>query len=374
MNRANAIKIMQYAVMAMLFLGLAAVPSTAEITIKEKIVDETTNSITVVDEVGRTVTVGLPIKKIISTDYRQMEVLLALGARDMIVGVDNTFHKRMPYFGLREVADVGIHSQEVNYEQVLELEPDLVIIPARQGATADEISEKLKGVPVIAMGLASRDHIILETEIMGELLDKKDEASKLINWITKYDSIVEERTKDLKPEDSPTFFYEYMSDLKKKWWAIAPNDPSAGRASEGCGGRNIASELNMNDTTTTMEVEAEWVLSKDPDYFFMDFMSTGVMSGPGRTEDEVKNNLTSLIDERTNEGFSNFKAVKNNHIYTLNRDFISGPRWVIGHVCIAKWLHPDLFKDLSPDEMNKEYLKDFQGMELEGTWAYPAPE
>jgi len=285
MNRANVMKIMQYAILIMLFLSLAVLPSTAEITIKEKTLDKTANSITVVDEVGRTVTVDLPIQKIISTDYRQMEVLLALGARDMIVGVDNTFHKRMPYFGLKDVADVGIHSQEVNYEQVLALQPDLVIIPARQGATADEISEKLKGVPVLAMGLASRDHIIPETQIMGELLDKEDEASKLINWIKKYDSIVDERTQDLKPQDTPTFFYEYMSDLKKKWWAIVPNDPSAGRAAEGCGGRNIASDLNINETSTTKEVEAEWVLSKDPDYFFMDFMSTGVMSGPGRTED-----------------------------------------------------------------------------------------
>ena len=373
MNKANIMKIVQYTILAMLFLSLAILPSAAEITIKEKILNKTANSATVVDEIGRTVNVKLPIKNVISTDYRQMEALLALGARDMIVGVDSTFHKRMPYFGLKDVPEVAIHAQEVNYEQVLALQPDLVIIPARQGATADEITKKLKGVPVLAMGLASRDHIVPETQIMGELLDKEEEASKLISWIKKYDSIIDERTKDLKPQDTPTFFYEYMSDLQKKWWAIAPNDPSAGRAAEGCGGRNIASDLKLNETTATMEVEAEWVLSKDPDYFFMDFMSTGLMSGPGRTEDQVKYNLTRLIEERASEGFLNFKAVKNNHIYVLNRDFISGPRWVIGHVCIAKWLHPDLFGDLSPDEMNKEYLNEFQGLELEGTWAYPPP-
>jgi len=372
-NKANAIKIEQYIVLAMLFLSLLIMPCAAEITINEKILDKTGDSITVIDEIGRTVTVKLPVENIISTDYRQMEALLAIGARDMIVGVDNTFHKRMPYFGLKDASDVAMHAQEVNYEQVLTLEPDLVIIPARQGATADEISEKLKGVPVLAMGLASRDHIIPETQIMGEILDKEEEASKLISWIKKYDGIVEERTRDLKEEDTPTFFYEYMSDLNKKWWSIAPNDPSAGRAAEGCGGRNVAYDLPLNESATTMEVGAEWVLTKDPDYFFMDFMSTGLMSGPGRTEEQVMHNLTKLIEERESEGFSNFTAVKTNHIYTLNRDFISGPRWVIGHVCIAKWLHPDLFGDLSPDEMNKEYLKEFQGLELKGTWAYPLP-
>ena len=372
-RRLEKMKKLSYAVLIMLFSILAILPATADDGIKEKILSKTEDSITVVDEIGRTVTVNLPIEKIISTDYRQMEVLLALGAKDMIVGVDSNFHKQMPYFGLKDVAEAGIHAKEVNYEQVLALQPDLVIVPTRQGASADEISKKLQGVPVLALSLSSRDHILSETQIMGALLGKENEANKLISWTEKYDKIVDDRTKDLKPQDIPTFFYEYMSDLQKKWWAIAPNNPSAGRAAEGCGGRNIATDLKLNETTTTVEVGAEWVLSNDPDYIFMDFMG-GDLSGPGKTEDGVKNNLDRLIDERASEGFLNFTAVKNDHVYVLNRDFISGPRWVIGHVCIAKWLHPDLFGDLSPDEMNREYLEEFQGMEMEGTWAYPAPK
>ncbi|RQW79389.1 MAG: ABC transporter substrate-binding protein [Methanothrix sp.] len=373
MNRANVMKIMHYAILAMLFLSLAVLPSAADDAIKEKILNKTADSITVIDEVGRTVTVDLPVKKIISTDYRQMEILLALGAGDMIVGVDSNFHKQMPYFGLKDAAEAGIHAKEVNYEQVLKLQPDLVIVPTRQGASADEISDKLQGVPVLALSLSSRDHIIPETQMMGEILGKEDAANKLIGWTEKYDKIVDERTRALSENDKPTFFFEYMSDLQRKWWAIGPNNPSAGRAADGCGGRNIASDLPLNDTTTTLEVGAEWVFTKNPDYIFMDFMG-GDMSGVGKTEDEVKNNLTRLIDERASEGILNFNAVKNNHVYVLNRDFISGPRWVIGHVCIAKWLHPDLFKDLSPDEMNREYLKEFQGMEMKGTWTYPAPK
>ncbi len=372
MNRSNTMKIAQHAILAMLLLSLVALPSTAEVTTNECILDRTDDSITVVDEIGRTVTVNLPIENIISTDYRQMEVLLALGGGDMIVGVDSTFHERFPYFGLSDVPAVSVHAQEVNYEQVLMLEPDLVVIPTRQGASAEEITKNLHGVPVLVLSLSTRDHIIPETQILGELLDKEDEASKLVSWINKYDNIVEERTKDLEPQDTPTFFYEYMSDLQKKWWAIAPDNPSAGRAAEGCGGINIANDLQLNEEATTVEVEAEWVFSKNPDYIFMDFMGGG-MSGPGKTEEDVKNNLDGLIEERAGEGFLEFNATKNNHVYVLNRDLISGPRWVIGHVCMAKWLHPDLFEDISPDVMNKEYFKEFHGMELEGTWTYPKP-
>ena len=373
MNWADMTKILRFAVPAILLLNLSALSSCAEVTINEKIISQTADSVTVVDEVGRTVTVDLPIEKIISTDYRQMEVLLALGAKDMVVGVDSNFHKQMPYFGLKDAAEAGIHAKEVNYEQVLALHPDLVIVPTRQGASADEVSEKLQGVPVLALSLSNRDHIIPETEIMGALLGKEDEAKKLIEWTKKYDSIVEERTADLKAEDCPTFFYEYMSDLDRKWWAIAPSNPSAGRAADGCGGINVASDLSLNETTNTLEVGAEWVLSEDPDYIFMDFMG-GDMCGVGKSMEEVKNNLNGLIEDRGSEGFLNFTAVKNNHVYVLGRDFISGPRWVIGHVCIAKWLHPDLFEDMDPVEMNREYLKEFQGMELDGTWIYPEPE
>lgn len=369
----NVMRTAQYAAPFFLLMILTVLPACGETAILEKIVNQTDNSITVVDEVGRTVTVSQPVQKIISTDYRQMEVLLALGARDMIVGVDSNFHKQMPYFGLKDAAEAGIHAKEVNYEQVLALHPDLVIVPTRQGASADEISEKLKGVPVLAMSLSNRDHVVPEARIMGAILDKEDNAEKLISWIEKYNNIVEERTANLKAEDTPTFFFEYMSDLDRKWWAIAPGNPSAGRVADGCGGSNIAADLPLNETTTTLEVGAEWVLSKDPDYFFMDFMG-GDMAGAGKSEEEVKSNLTRLIEDRASEGFLNFTAVKNNHVYVLSRDFVSGPRWVIGHVCIAKWLHPDLFEDLNPDEMNQEYLQDFQGLKLDGTWIYPEPQ
>jgi iron complex transport system substrate-binding protein len=376
MNRTNAIKIMQHAILIMLFLSLAVLSSTAEIDIKEKVVEKTADSITVVDEVGRTVTINLPIKNIISTDYRQMEALLALGVEDKIVGVDSNFPRQMPYFGPKDVAEVGLHATEVNYEQILMLEPSLVIIPARQGSTADEISKKLKGVPVVAFGLSSRDHMIPQLEIMGQILGAEEKANKLINWTKKYDMIVAERIKKVDPSDMPTFYYDYMSDTHKKWWALTP-DNLAVRATEDCGGKNIASDLDVNETTTSLEVEAEWVLSKDPEFIFLDFMGglrdDPVQSGPGKTEEDLKKTLSAMIDEREKEGFKNFAAVKNNHVYIVDRDYISGPRWIIGHVLFAKLFHPSLFEDLDPAELNKEYLKEFQGVELEGTWVYPVP-
>lgn len=132
---------------------------------------------------------------------------------------------------------------KINYEQILSLKPDIVIVPLSQGASADEISSKLKGVPVIVMSISAREVMIEQLEIIGQLLGKEEEAGKLINWTQEYDQIMEERLSDLKPEDMPTFYYESMTDLGKKWLAITLLDYRAGRASEGCDERNITADL-----------------------------------------------------------------------------------------------------------------------------------
>lgn len=366
----NLKKLTHFAVVAILCMAFAILPATAEITIDETILNKTADSMTLVDEVGRTVTIDLPVHKIIVCDYRQMETLLAMGAEDMIVGVDTSYHTRYPFLGLKDAPEVSLtHATEVDYEKMIMLQPDLVIVPRSKGTSADDLSQKLQGVPVVAFDLGHRMQIIPEIQILGQVLGKESEAERLINWIQKYQDIVENRTMDLKTEDMPTFYYEATS-TSSKWKANVPVGRS-GSVAEGCGGINIAADLNDTEGAHSVDVDPEWILSKNPDYIFLDFHSG--KSGPGKTEQEVKDALQTMIQERANDGIGNVTAIRENHTYAIDYDFVCGPRWIVGHVCFAKWLHPDLFKDLDPEELNREFLKDFLGVEVEGTWVYPAP-
>jgi iron complex transport system substrate-binding protein len=362
-------KMLDYLMMACLCLLMAVMPTLAADNAKDQILNKTVDSITLIDSVGRTVTLPMPIERIIPTDYRTTEALLALGAREMIVGVDTAFHQRMTEFGLKDVPEASVHAGEVNYEEILLLKPNLIILPVSGASYADEVAKKLPGIPVIVMSATTRQDGIPELKILGQILGKEEQANKLISWTEKYAGIVEERTKNLKAEEMPTFYYEYMSE-SSKWQAIPPSNP-AGMVVEGCGGKNLAEDLKLNGSVA--QLEAEWVLSKNPDFIFMDLMK-GLDSGPGKTEDDMRSLLEMYIDARATEGFKNLTAVQNNHVYLIDRDMITGPRWVIGHVCFAKWLHPDLFKDLTPEDMNNEYLKEFHGIDVQGTWAYPLPK
>jgi iron complex transport system substrate-binding protein len=38
---------------------------------------------------------------------------------------------------------------------------------------------------------------------------------------------------------------------------------------------------------------------------------------------------------------------------------------------MAKWFYPEIFQDLNPDEINKEYCEKWLGVPYKGIWAYP---
>lgn len=323
--------------------------------------------LTLVDGVGRQVNVALPVKNIIPTDYRTTETLLALGTGDMIVGVDRAFHERMDEFGLLDLPEVAVHGKSVDYEMVLTLKPDIVLLPLSQAENAEDIAKNLPNTAVVSMGLSSQKTIDSDLTTMGFVLGKEKEANELISWMQRYEDLVSEQTRDLKSDDMPTFYYEYMSGGDENWWVITPEDPSAGKVAEGTGGFNIATGL----AGKSVEVDPEWVIVKNPDFMFADLMK-GFDSGPGKTEEDMENLLAKVLSGRP--GFEKVNAVKNNNVYLVDRDVIGGPRWVIGRIYFAKCMHPELFEDINPEEIHKEYLKKFHNLEVSGTWFYPLPE
>jgi len=359
-----------YALLGILFLSIIAPLSVAD-EFPEKILEKTSDSITLVDQAERTVTVKLPVTRIIVTNYREMEPLLAIGAGDLIVGVDTSFHSAQPYFGLKDVPEVSKHGTSVDLEKVIAQNPDLVIMPKTQGtANVDDVSNKLENVSVIAFSLSqiNGDRLIRDLEILGALTGDERETEELIDWVRKYDSIVADRIKDVKAEDMPTFYYEYSTDMKK-WFIMGPA-ASQSKAARGCGAIDIADDLGLNSTTSSAEVGAEYVLSKNPDVIIFDSHGSS-LAGIKHTPEDIQANTTQKIQERASDGFENIAAVKNDQVYVLQKDWTQGIRWSIGHVCIAKWFHPELFGDLDPDAIHKAYFEEFfPGIELTGTWGY----
>jgi iron complex transport system substrate-binding protein len=61
-----------------------------------------------------------------------------------------------------------------------------------------------------------------------------------------------------------------------------------------------------------------------------------------------------------------------NDVYIVDTDLNRGPMWAAGIVYMAKIFHPDLFKDLDPEAILKEYFDKWQGIPYRGIYIYPS--
>jgi iron complex transport system substrate-binding protein len=75
-------------------------------------------------------------------------------------------------------------------------------------------------------------------------------------------------------------------------------------------------------------------------------------------------------------------AVREKQVYVLSGHFMyggpyAGCRGFLGTIYMAKWFHPELFEDLDPQAIHQEYLKRFQGLDIDldekGVFVYPEP-
>ena len=74
-------------------------------------------------------------------------------------------------------------------------------------------------------------------------------------------------------------------------------------------------------------------------------------------------------------GFNNIRAVADERVYLMDGSIAFGTVYPVGLTYMAKWLHPDLFKDLDPQAIHQEYIDKFCGMDFNvrrhGVFVYP---
>jgi iron complex transport system substrate-binding protein len=69
-------------------------------------------------------------------------------------------------------------------------------------------------------------------------------------------------------------------------------------------------------------------------------------------------------------GMEVIDAVKNGRVYIISTDAASIHPSIFNSY-VAKWLYPELFQDLDPVSIHKEWLNEFLGVEFKGVYAYP---
>jgi len=298
--------------------------------------------VTIIDKTGKYVEISVPVERIVSINSGMSALICAFGDGDKIVGRDS--YSTFPS-SLKDVLEVGRSSASPNIELILEQRPNVVVADTM---LKDDMREKLEsaGVPVLTDTTTDLETLIPLIRKIGIILDKKEKADEIVDFIEHYSNIIDQRIAGLKTDEKPLVFFERRNPYDSASALSSYNKPLVT-----AGGINIAAD----EPVSLPKLSAEWVLQRNPDVI------VNRISG-----DDTLEEMRALRDEIISEpGLADVSASKEGKVYIVKSDVFLAVRYPVGLLYYAKWFHPDLFQDIDPGAVHKELIEKFYG---EGEW------
>ena len=310
------------------------------------------------------VTVNKPVERIIPFADNQADGIKVLGAVDTVVGVGTEIQdKPILYPVMSELPGVGdVWGPGPDIEAIISLNPD-ILLTYEFRPSPEVLDDKLAGTDIKVVRLTF-DIDMPQFEIMGYVLDKKDEAEEFIDFFDSHISSIEEQTEGLTEDEKPTVYIEWCQPY------LAFNKLSgAGQMCEMAGGINIAADLTGVGSPHSLTIDPEWVVDQNPD-IIIKIPSRGT----GYDVDDVAGIKAARDDIMSRPGWNYIKAVETGNVYLLTIELHDGPQTVVAAQYYAKWFHPDLFEAMDPQAFHQEYLDRFMGIDYDvkedGTFVY----
>ena len=140
----------------------------------------------------------------------------------------------------------------------------------------------------------------------------------------------------------------------------APSGSFNCKISNGGTWENSAFELDVISVSESTKVSPEWIIDKDPDIYIK-----------VATHEKMDNAAGIYNDVVSRTGFSGLQSMKNGRFWLIDAGITYGPRCFAGAAAFAKMLYPDEFKDISVEDMLKDYNKRYSlNLPVENT-VYP---
>lgn len=322
---------------------------------------------TLVDSSGKTFVFCKPIKRVIPLSVNSFEVLRTLKATDLIVGVSvHVVDDPFDYPGFQDYPSIG-ERFAINHEMLLLCRPDIVITSTT--TKPSDLDDKLIGTDIAVVRFYFNNLETYTDEIgrLADLLNKKEAADAYLEFFhTKMDAI-RSAIERIPAENRPTVFLEADFGGGQNYMTCG-NRHVYHQLLVAAGGVNVFSHVNFYS-----EISPEAVLAKNPQ-IIMKYKFPG---GHINRKREQTGDLEAVRDEILSRSeLVNVDAVKNERVYVL--DWYSsrgGAQYFLCLAQLAKWLYPEQLKELHPRADYAEYLRKFQGLDIDlgvyGVFFYP---
>ena len=296
-------------------------------------------AVTIIDHIGREVTIEKEPETIVSGYYISTSLLIALEQEDKVIGIENDGDKR-PVYGLSapeflELPGMGT-VKEFDLETCAAMNPDLVILPFKLNGMAESLEQL--GIPVVFVKPESQELLAETIEMIGKVTNSEEKAKKLQVFIDKKIKELEEAVKNA---DAPKVYLGGNSSL------LSTAGPEMYQHSMivNAKGTNVAEALT---DTYWAEVSYEQILTWNPEYIIL--------------AADAKYTVKDVLADVNLQGCT---AVKEGHVYKLPREIECWdspvPGSVLGNLWLASILHPEAYSVTAYEESVTEFYETFYG-------------
>jgi iron complex transport system substrate-binding protein len=308
-----------WGLLALLIVALAGCTGATAPGASESAGTEAPESVSVVDDAGRTVEIARNPQRLISLAPSNTEILFALSLGDKVVGVTDFCDYPEEAQSIEKVGGI-----EHNLEKIVALDPDLVLAIGGSPAQVEKATEMEElGLTVLVLEPGDIESILADIELVGKATGTEKAASELVTELrSRFDDITA-RAKGA--ESTPKVFFELDATDPSK-----PYTPGPGSFIDALislvGGSNVAASAKMQ----WAQLSTEEIIAQNPEIIVLGDANYGV--------------TIEMVKERP--GWSVITAVKNGAIYPIDDILISrpGPRIIDGLEALARIIHPELFE------------------------------
>lgn len=263
--------------------------------------DESKDNV-ITDITGHEVKVPEKIERVVVLSAGECEIVYALGAGNLVVG-------RGEYCNYpEEVANVEAvkSGSETNLEQIIGLNPDLVIMSYMDQTEEQVAALEKAGISVCLTKETNIDGVYKSIEVLGKLLGKETEAAKVVKDMQDTFAGLQDKVAKLDESEKGKSVYFEVSPLQYGLWT-AGADTYMNEIAEMLGLKNA-----FADISGWAEVSEEQVVERNPDYI----VTITMYFGEGQTPEE------EILGRK---GWNGMDAIKNKSVYNANSDEISRP-------------------------------------------------
>jgi len=319
---------------------------------KETANREASQTITVTDCVGRSVTVPKDAQSIAAMDpfAGQCVIMFGQGAKikATVGGVQRDLLLQAMCPQLKD-SIVAMSGGSVNAEELLSLNTDLMFVKGDVYANEAE-REKLDktGIPYIVISYDDMESQMKAFMVIGQALNAEDEAQKVVDFYQKSIDTVSQVVADIPQSERPTLYHSVNEAVRTD---IADSLCADWIAVTGVTNVSLGKDLKFEEKNYYATLEQIFVW--DPDM---------IICNESGVSDYI------LTDEK----WAGLRAVREKQVYQIP---IGVSRW--GHFnsvetplaiyWLAKLVYPDQFADLDLEAQMKTFYKDFFDYDLDDT-------